>query len=113
MFTLQINENIILRRPHVDDAPAVFNLFESNRTHLTEWQDSPNKIQTIDDARAFIQRHNQAYETGTGLACLIIYNGEPVGMVYLDKIVSVVRKAEIGYWIAKAYEGQGIVTQST
>lgn len=113
MFIKQINENITLRHPQLDDAPALFDLFESNRAHLTEWQDSPNKIQSLDDTRAYIQRHNRAYDAGRGLACLIIFKGDPVGMVYLDKIVSVVRKAEIGYWIAKNHEGQGIVTQST
>ena len=46
------------------------------------------------------------------LACLIIYQGQPVGMCDLSKIVPAVRKAEIGYWIAKEYEGKGIVTQS-
>ena len=112
MFTYTVNENITLRHPELSDAPALFSLFDQNREHLTEWQDYPNKIQTLEDCEQFIRNHNHELEEGKGLATLIVYQGEVVGMVYLDKIVSILRKAEIGYWIAEAYQGKGIVTQS-
>ena len=112
MFSYQINENLMLRLPEIEDAPALFALFEENRAHLTEWQDWPDRIQTLDDCREFILRHKAGYADGTSLECLILFQGKPVGMCSLSKIVSVVRKAEIGYWIAKEYEGMGIVTQS-
>lgn len=112
MFTYQVNEDIVLRLPNETDAPNLFKLFEENRVHLTEWQDWPNKIQTIGDCRNFILDHQQDYGKGTSLECLIIFRGNLVGMCSLSKIVHLLRKAEIGYWIAKDYEGHGIVTQS-
>lgn len=112
MFTLQVNDDITLRHPEMRDALALFALFDENREHLTEWQDWPNKIQTLEDCEAFIQRHIQEYEDSKTLACLIVYQDTLVGMVDLTKIVPPLRKAEIGYWIAKGYEGKGIVTLS-
>lgn len=112
MFRLQVNEEIALRLPTQADAQELFALFDQNRVHLTEWQDWPNKIQTIDDCQQFILGHEEDYAAGTSLENVIVFDGTLVGMCSLSKIVSVVRKAEISYWIAEAYQGQGIVTKS-
>ncbi len=112
MFTYRVNEDILLRLPEITDAPTLFALFEQNRDHLTKWQDWPNKIQTLEDCKAYILRLAGEHEAGKTLACLIVYQDKPVGMCDLTYIVPPLRKAEIGYWIAKDYQGRGIVTQS-
>ena len=112
MFTYKVDENITLRLLNESDVPELFALFEQNREHLTEWQDWPNAIQTVEDCKAFIQRHERDFEAGKELGSHIEYRGKLVGMCGLSKIVSVVRKAEIEYWIAEEYEGKGIVTQA-
>jgi ribosomal-protein-serine acetyltransferase len=112
MFTYRINENILLRLPDMTDAPALFALFEQNRDHLTEWQDWPNAIQTLGDCRQFILRHQRENAEGKTLGCLILFQEKLVGMCELTYIVPLLRKAEIGYWIAEEYEGKGIVSQS-
>ena len=105
-------EDITLSLPGVRDAPELFALFEQNREHLTKWQDWPDAIQTLEDCTEFILRHERDYAEGTSLECLILFQETPVGMCSLSKIVPLLRKAEIGYWIATAYEGRGIVTRS-
>jgi len=112
-FSLIVTDEITLRLPTLDDAPVLFDLFVQNREHLSEWQDWPLKIKTLEDCEAFIQRHQEEYKASIGLATLIIYNEQIVGMCDLSKIVMLLRKAEIGYWIAKGIEGQGIVRQAT
>ena len=112
MFTYRVDENIVLRSPEIADAPALFALFEQNRDHLTEWQDWPSRIQTLADCREFILRHERDHAEGKTLGVLIVFQGKPVGMCTVTKIVPLLRKAELEYWIARDYEGQGIVTQS-
>lgn len=112
MFTYRVNENITLRLPDLTDAPALFALFEQDREHITEWQDWPNKIQTLEDCREFILSHEREYIEGKSLGCLILYQEQLVGMCTLAKIVPLLRKAELEYWIAEGYEGRGIVSQS-
>lgn len=112
MFTYGVNENITLRLLNVADARALFALFDQNRDHLTEWQDWPNAIQTVEDCKDFILGYKRAYEEGKELGSHIFFQDKMVGMCGLTKIVSVVRKAEVEYWIAEEYEGKGIVTQS-
>lgn len=112
MFAYRVNENITLRLPVATDAPELFALFKQNRDHLTEWQDWPNAIQTVEDCRELILRQEREYAEGKTLDCLILFQEKMVGMCGLTKIVPFLRKAELGYWIAAEYEGKSIVTQS-
>ena len=112
MFTYRVNEDMVLRLPDANDTNALFTLFEQNRAHLTEWQDWPNKIQTLDDCRDFILEQQREYLENKGLGCLIVFQDVIVGMCSLAKIVLLLRKAEIEYWIAADYQGRGIVTQA-
>lgn len=112
MFIYRVDENIMLRFPDIRDAPELFDLFEQNRDHLTEWQDWPNAIQTLKDCREYIQRHEREYSKGKTLSSLILFQEKVIGMCTLTKIIPLLRKAELSYWIAEEYEGMGIVTQS-
>jgi hypothetical protein len=111
MFTYRVNENIMLRLPDMTDAPELLALFKQNRDHLTEWQDWPNAIQTLEDCRQFILRHQREYAQGKTLGCLILFQEKLVGMCELTYIVPLLRKAEIGYWIAEEYEGRRSLIQ--
>jgi len=112
MFTYRVDEDITLRLPDLTDAPELFTLFEQNRDHLTEWQDWPNRIKTLENCQEFILRLEGDYAEGNAVDSLIIFQGKIVGMCTLTKIVPLLRKAEIGYWIAEEYEGKGIVSRS-
>lgn len=112
MFRYRVDENIMLCLLDVKDAPALFALFEQNRDHLTEWQDWPNAIRTLEDCRAFILRHEREYTEGKSLGSHIFFQEKLIGICGLSKIVSVLRKAEVDYWIAEQYQGKGIVTKS-
>jgi ribosomal-protein-serine acetyltransferase len=69
-------------------------------------------IQTLEDCRELILNHEREYREGKALGCLLVFQEKLVGMCELSKIVPLLRKAEIGYWIAEEYEGKGIVSQS-
>lgn len=112
MFIYRVNDDIILRLPAITDAPALHALFEKHRDHLAEWQDWADRMRTLADCEKFILRHRREYAEGDTLGCFIFYQDVLVGMVELYRIVPFLRKAEIGYWLAEDYQGEGIITQS-
>ena len=113
MLNLHVDENITLRLMTTSDAPDLLTLFEQNRDHLTEWQDWPNKIQTLDDCTQYIERHEREYDEGKTVGCVILFQEQVVGMCTLTKIVPFLRKAFLSYWIAEDYQGKGIVTKAS
>ncbi len=112
MFSYRVNENIVLRLPELTDASELFILFENNREHLTKWQDWPNKIQNLEDCKAFILDTRLEYARAKEIGSLIVVQDQIAGMCTLTKIVLPLRKAELEYWIAEEFQGKGIVTQA-
>jgi RimJ/RimL family protein N-acetyltransferase len=62
-------------------------------------------------AAEFIGRHAEWIATGKHLVWAIALHGRVVGAMGL-RIVRAHRRAEVGYWIAKAHWGQGIATEA-
>lgn len=112
VFALRVDDDLSLRLLAETDAQELFALFEENKEHLAEWQDWPNAINTLEDCRAFVVRRQREVAEGGALACVIVFQGHLVGMCTLSKIVPLLRKADLGYWIAREHQGKGLVTRS-
>ncbi len=67
---------------------------------------------TINDARSWIQRCQNAarHKNRTWINFAIEINGKAVGGASIFRIHD--HKAEIGYWLGKAYWGKGIMTEA-
>ena len=113
MFTYLIDENLFLRLPEENDADALFALFEKDREYLTHWNDWPKRIKTVADCQRFIFDHRRSYAEEKSIPAAMIYKGQFVGISTLEiQERYVVKKAELGYWLGEAYQGNGIVTMS-
>ncbi|MCX6744803.1 MAG: GNAT family N-acetyltransferase [Candidatus Parcubacteria bacterium] len=66
----------------------------------------------LKDAKIFLKRHllEEKKKNPDSQSFVIEINGEAVGSIGLHKIVKG-HKASIGYWLAKKYWGQGIMTK--
>lgn len=109
MVSILIDDNLLLRSFQPDDAPALFKAVDESRVHLRpwlRWVDATTKQEHIQQfiARTQQQQHNQeALELG------IFMNRKIIGGIGMHEWDHMLKKAQLGYWVKKEYEGQGLV----
>lgn len=112
MLELNVNENIRLRQLQVEDAPALFRLIHASRKSLRRflpWVDYTTKE---DDSLRFIELMQRKTDEEEAVAFGILYNDTLCGVVDLHDWDHALQKAEIGYWLAPAWQGKGIMLYS-
>ncbi|MBU5352068.1 GNAT family N-acetyltransferase [Paenibacillus barcinonensis] len=92
------------------DAAALYQLIDRNREHLGAWLRIPEMTLTEEDSRSFIERTRLRYAREEGYWLGIWLRGELAGSIGYCDIDYMNRKAEIGYWLGKEYEGNGLIT---
>ncbi len=110
MTTIVVDGEILLRRPTLEDAEALFTLVDSNRQYLRRWLPWVDFVASLDDERLWVQTH--LAEDTPEYVLLMVYKGEMVGGVGIRGRGSRSRQGELGYWIAENMQGRGIVTRS-
>jgi len=111
-LVLRISDRHELRLLRIADAAAVFALTEENRAFLREWLPWVDWTTTASDTRAFIRASLKRFADGRGSSLAIWFDGQIVGTIGYNDLNKHDRKGEIGYWLAEAYQGKGIMTRS-
>jgi ribosomal-protein-serine acetyltransferase len=111
-LTLVVDHEISLRLPKIEEADALFALVEANREHLRRFLFWVDYNRTIESSLAFIRESREKAALGAELHMLIDYQGKIVGTCGFHQIDYINLKTELGYWLAKEYEGRGIVHRS-
>jgi ribosomal-protein-serine acetyltransferase len=103
-----LGDGLVVRTYTPDDAQALYDLIDANREHLRPWMIWEHTTKNANDTREFILRHlDDAVDLeGNG----IWLDGELIGGAGLS-IDLLGNSGEIGYWIARAHEGKGIITR--
>jgi ribosomal-protein-serine acetyltransferase len=112
MFSWQVDEDIRLNLVNEKFAFRYAALCSADHEYLAEWLEWPRHCSRKEDFLAFIRTSLHQYADGKGLTCAMEYKGEIVGNIAFNKIDHTLKKVEIGYWLASAYRGNGIVTRS-
>jgi ribosomal-protein-serine acetyltransferase len=100
-----------LRWLEKSDAETLFQLVVANREHLLPWLSFAKTIHQLEDTMGFLEEVQERHEKGLGM-----HFGIWLGENLVDTLGAIPDRYgygsyEIGYWIAKAYEGEGIVTR--
>ncbi|HET8707475.1 MAG TPA: GNAT family protein, partial [Pseudomonadales bacterium] len=131
LFTLNVDQEIILRTIHPDGAAALFALMEKNRARLRPWIDPSALPETAAATRKYAIEcyfnwigSDEAFGTDyfaeldgffppypAPLEMCIRFRDELVGVITLSRLSDSVTAAEFGYWISAEKEGQGIITR--
>ena len=101
-----------LRVLREDDAEELFALTDANRTFLRRWLPWVDLVTSEDDSRSFLESVTAQREEGRGPTFGIVHDGVLVGVVGFLPIDRVNRCGEIGYWLAQAAQGRGLMTQA-
>lgn len=108
-FQLQVGNGVVMRLRHPADAEAVFHLVKKNEAFLGQWLSWANDTNTPDDSLKHIEKALKDFKDGTSLELGIFLNNEFIGMVGFHTITK--NYAEIGCWLSKDCNQQGIMTQ--
>ena len=107
----RIDDSIALRVLRDDDARELFALTDANRAFLRVWLPWLDAVTEEADTASFIEVTSAQREAGRGPTFAILERGAIVGIVGFRPIDRVNRVGEIGYWLAAASQGRGIMTK--
>lgn len=106
-------ENEILLRPLIEgDAEEIFEVVSANLEHLHTFLHWATADYTLESAREFIKSAQIDAEENKRQGLGIFLKEKFIGSIGFVKLNWVSKSTEIGYWIAKDFEGRGIVTKS-
>ena len=99
-----------LRLLKEEDAEELSLRVDQNREHLRRWLPWLDGAKDISDQLKFIQRCSEGAIAGTALHYALLSGGEIVGMVSFNNIEKLNRCGTMGYWLAEAQIGKGLMT---
>ena len=109
MLTHELMPGVSLRLIEEHDAEEMYALIDANRAYLSRWMPWAAQ-ETIEGTRTFIRLIRTQVAENDGLNTVITVDGLIAGTVGMRGIDWRVRSTELGYWLAEAHQGRGIVT---
>ncbi len=110
-----VTERLVVRQPRPqDDAVQAFAVIDAERDRLHRWLPWVPNIRTAGDEQAFLDRVVGWWEAHEQFHWLVFERDTYafVGSVGTARVAWDQGLVELGYWIAQAYEGQGLVTEA-
>lgn len=112
MLCLSLSEVVDLRLFEDADATELQALIEANREHLARWMPWAAG-QRLEDSRRFIRRSRAQLTANDGLQAAIVIDNVIAGVIGFHAIDWSHRSTSIGYWLAEAAQGRGMMTEAT
>lgn len=112
MVSIIVDNSLLLRSYVAGDAQELFNTVSSSRAHLHNWLDWVDKTTKVEHSLQFIQQSLHQLNTQEALALGIFYNDKLIGGMGMHHWDMVSKRAQVGYWISKEFEGMGIIHRS-
>ena len=112
MFKHIIDKDLELRLISMEDSVEFFNLIDKNRKHLREWLPWVDGTKSVEDTKNFIKSCMNQYANNNGFHAGIWYKDKIVGIVGLHEVNWNHKNTSIGYWLAKGFQGKGIMTKA-
>jgi len=112
MILRSASKNLVLKPLRESDVKKLFQLTDENRNWLRPWLPWVDRTQTWKDTLAFI-RKSQKDKAGKKVMNFGIWKGNRLaGCISYNFMDWINKKAELGYWIAERFTGQGLMTQA-
>jgi len=111
MVSILIDDDMLLRTYQMEDAQELFSAIDKSRQHLRQWFSWVDPTTKQEHSLQFIQQSLQQQQQQEGLALGIFYKRRIIGSIGMHNWDHPIKKAQIGYWISKEYEGKGIINK--
>jgi ribosomal-protein-serine acetyltransferase len=112
MFSATLRPGVELRLPEERFVPALFKVVDRERAQLREWLAWVEERSSEDAILAWVHAVLEQFAANNGFSTVIWVDGQIAGTIGILPIDWRNRKAEIGYWLAKEFQGRGIVTEA-
>jgi ribosomal-protein-serine acetyltransferase len=112
MFSTVIRPRISLRMVEERHADAIFELVNRDRDYLREWLPWVDATVTAEDTRAFIRSALEQFAGNHGFTAAIWRGSDVLGVIGTHRIDWLNRRAEVGYWLGRSFQGAGIMTDA-
>ena len=112
MFFQQVSNEIELSLSIPQYAEELFELTDTNRIFLQQWLPWLDRVRKASDTKDFIETQLLKFQQGKALHVTIFYQGKIAGVVGYNEIDRANCIGHLGYWLAREYNGKGIMTQS-
>jgi ribosomal-protein-serine acetyltransferase len=112
MFSAPFREGFDLRLLEERHAPALFKLVDQERVRLREWLPWVDATRTEDDTLSFIRSVLEQFASNHGFTTGVWNRDRLAGTVGLHRIDWLNRRVEIGYWLAREFQGRGVMTDA-
>ena len=112
MFATALRDDFELRLLEERHAPELFAAVERNREHLRQWLPWVDAATAEDDVIAFIRSTLEMFAAHDGFTAGIWHRERAAGVIGTHRIDWPNRRAELGYWLAREFEGRGIITDA-
>jgi ribosomal-protein-serine acetyltransferase len=109
---IKVNDTIELRTLAQSDALAIFNTIDSQRTYLGKWLPFVAFTKELSDSEQFVDAVLNTPIQKLEFTFSIRKNGEFIGIIGNKNTDKLNKKTEIGYWLSKEHQGEGIITKS-
>lgn len=109
---IPVNREIELRTVAVAEFESVFSAVDQNRAHLREWLPWVDASKSARGYLDVIKYWQHDIDSGAGLPMGVYFKGEFIGMCGFNTIDNQSKRAQIGYWISKEFEGRGVVRKA-
>jgi ribosomal-protein-serine acetyltransferase len=110
MFSFYVSKEIDLRILEMRHAEELFNQCMLNREYLAQWLPWVIHTNHLEDSQRFIQSELDRFANNRGFSSGIFYYDKLVGSISVHEIDWINKKTSIGYWLADAFQGKGIMT---
>jgi ribosomal-protein-serine acetyltransferase len=94
------------------DADELYRLVEANRSYLARWMPWAAAESSVDQRLEFIRSARQQLVDDNGFQAAIVDGNAIAGVIGFHRVDWANRATSIGYWIAEASQGRGIVTEA-
>jgi ribosomal-protein-serine acetyltransferase len=113
MFSATLRPGVELRLPEERFASEIFKVVDRERKQLSEWITWVHERTCEEDILAWIRAVLNQFAENKGFSAVIWVEGRIAGVIGILPIDWRDRKAEIGYWLAKEFEGRGLITDAS
>jgi ribosomal-protein-serine acetyltransferase len=102
-------ELVLLEPRH---APLLFAVIDENRAHLRRWLPWVDNTRTVGDSLGWVHATLDQFARGMSLNVGLFTRGALAGICGYHTIDWANRRTSIGYWLASAHQGKGIMTRA-
>ncbi len=112
MLRLEVDEEVVIQLISIDRADELTAAVIKNREYLRNWLVWVTPEFSVKESSEFIRQRLIDFEKNRGISLFILKNGRIAGVLGARDINAADRSAEIGYWVSKNEQGNGLVTNS-